>query len=122
MNKYKVNENVDCNGTSLIGYVDASYADLVAALGEPVSSCSVDYKVTTEWLLEDENGDPVTLYDYKQTSLYDPRLPSVEEFRTKPRHRWHIGGNDSLDLDGFKAWLEAGIKNAANKKPQLRLV
>lgn len=91
------------SGTSLQGRVDATFADLVAILGKP--HCSDRYKVSGEWTLENESGDVITLYDWKETNLYAEDLPSVEEFRASAiKHSFHVGArNKSIAL----AFIEA---------------
>jgi len=90
----------------------ASYEDLFAILGEPSKGDS--YKVSTEWIIRDNNnGDVWSLYDYKETNRYDLSLPSVESFRKKSSHGWHIGGTSSRFQD-LIAWLNSKI-NELNK-------
>jgi hypothetical protein len=80
-------------GTSLQGYLGASYADLVRLLGPP--NVPVDnYKTTTEWSLQYE-GAPITIYDYKATSAYGSGRPSPERFRALSKHNWHVGSDGS---------------------------
>lgn len=66
------------NGTSLQGYVTATYDELVAVFGKDGGSGD---KVTAEWVLQFDDGTVATIYDWKQyetpTGLYD----------------WHVGGN-----------------------------
>lgn len=98
----------DLSGTSLQHYVEASYKDLVALLGEP--SDSDGYKVSTEWnLTHEESGEPIALYDYKETHLYDPDLPSVEKFRALDSYEWHIGARSKQVARNFAAALEEAI-------------
>ena len=78
------------NGTSLRGYVTTSYAKLVGLLGEPNGQTD-DYKVSTEWVVT-YRGESYTIYDYKETNLYDEGAPTVEEFRAQSSYEWHIGG------------------------------
>jgi hypothetical protein len=84
------------NGTSLQGYVNASYRDLVAAFGEPARY--EDDKVQAEWVLRTADGVAVTVYDWK---TYAP----VETIR-----EWNVGGFDVIAVDvlraaGFRATL-----------------
>lgn len=82
--KFKVNNKIDAGGTHLQGYFSCSYAE------------SDGYKVSTEWVFT--SGSKVfTLYDYKETCLYDGDYPTVEEFREKPSHKWHVGGREKPD-------------------------
>lgn len=74
---------------SLIGYYTTSYRNLVSLFGKP--SDGGCYKVSTEWNVT-YKGKTYSIYDYKETNLYDEELPSVEEFRRLPYYTWHIGG------------------------------
>lgn len=100
----RIHENVDVNGTCLVGYVYATYADLVEKLGSPTCLGDIHDKTQAEWYLEFEaqNGDKVvaTLYDWKQ---YEEGIP-------QGRYDWHIGGHDPravnavADLLGTTGW------------------
>ncbi len=102
--KFKVNMNADVCGTCLQGYVSASFASLREKFGEP--SGSDGCKVSTEWSFESSTGQVVTLYDYKETALYDDSNPSVEDFRSLESYAWHIGARSKADADAFTAWLK----------------
>ena len=67
------------NGTSLSGYLDISYGELVLMFGRPQGP-TPDGKTTAEWLLIID-GHPVSIYNYK---------PNV--FKTQERD-WHVGGH-----------------------------
>jgi hypothetical protein len=93
-------------GTSLAGYLSASYKDLVKLLGRP--NCEGDgYKVSTEWVLT-FRGETFTLYDYKETRTYDRDLPSVQAFRRLPMFDWHIGAN-SKNVSAFRDAIGAAL-------------
>lgn len=77
------------NGTSLQGYVDTSYRDLVAAFGEP--ACYVNEKVQAEWVLRTADGHAVTIYDWKTGA-------PVETIR-----EWNVGGHDVIAVDVLRA-------------------
>ena len=104
---FKVNPNADACGTSFKGYIEASYSRLVELFGEP-QECD-GYKESGEWIFESENGDVVTLYDWKQTNLYDEDYPSISEFRSQPKAEFTIGGNDKTVANEFIAWLNAQL-------------
>lgn len=91
---------------SLIGYYTTSYAKLVEVFGSP--SESDGYKVSTEWGLTTDDGVSFSLYDYKETNLYDEDLPSVEEFRSLSSFGWHIGGWNGLE--SIKLYLDKKLK------------
>lgn len=99
------NQNAEITGTSLKGYIVASYSDLHKLFGE--SSCD-DYKVSTQWVLTYDDH-VVTLYDYKETNLYDDDLPSVEAFRAQPFYEWHIGAHSKIEAEAFKLWLKVKL-------------
>jgi hypothetical protein len=74
----------EANGTSLQGYVEAYYHQLVEVFGEPEGGGD---KTTVEWVLSFEDGTVATIYDWKEyetpTDLY----------------RWHIGGRNSRSVN-----------------------
>lgn len=81
-------------GTCLQGYVEASYEQLHKLFGEPLEHPD-PYKVSSEWIIQFDDGSIATIYDYKETNLYDSCGPSVEEFRALPLYSWHIGGTSA---------------------------
>lgn len=100
------------NGTCLLGEFTTSYLALRTLFGEP-NSVGDHYKVSTEWELTFE-GKTVTVYDWKETNLYDDHTaPSVEAFRERDSYGWHIGGNDKAVADRFILFLSTlleGVK------------
>lgn len=98
--EYKI-VNIDqgsSNGTSLQGYVEANYWDLVDKLGEPhYNQPSGDGKVNTEWELRfhvqfEEDGEIED--EYVEVTIYDWKEPNADVARTTPNYQWHVGGND----------------------------
>jgi hypothetical protein len=79
------------NGTSLMGYYRASYAELVEAFGPP--HFTNGDKTTAEWCFNIE-GTLVTLYDYKTGTtpegVYD----------------WHVGGKGRMAVAALNALIE----------------
>jgi hypothetical protein len=70
-------------GSSLKGYINCNYQDLVRVLGEPTYPlASGDDKVQKEWVVK-YNGEVFTVYDWK---TYDSgyTMNELDEF--------HIGG------------------------------
>jgi len=67
-----------------------TFFEIAAVFGLP-NNDGDDYKVTSEWKLEFEDGTIATIYDYKATEAYDGSYPSVENFR-HTKYEWHIGG------------------------------
>lgn len=109
----------EIGGTSLVGEFIARESELRALLGEPGEGDG--YKVSLEWygrVTEDEHTDMrgrvFTIYDWKETSLYDDALASPEHLRALdfPRE-WHIGGHDKrtaeLVLEALREALPADL-------------
>ena len=53
---------------------------------------SDDYKISREWICE-FNGNVFTVYDWKETSLYDERLPSPDAFWSGSEVELHVGSH-----------------------------
>lgn len=76
-----IRDSVCINGTSLQGYLQATYDELVEVFGKPHYGPDADEdKITCEWQMEYEDGTVATIYDYKT--------------RSTPfgLYQWHIGG------------------------------
>ena len=99
MENIKFEKSFNVNGTSLKGYITASYRQLVEMFGEPSFGASGDDKQTFSFVIgyeftdEDETGTGVfTLYDWKGSRPYDDN----QEFSI------NVGGksfNDSIVAD-----------------------
>jgi hypothetical protein len=77
------------DGTSLQGYIDATYFEIVYVFGEP-SSYVDDYNVNVEWIIQFDDGTIATIYNYKDGPKYgDPDCWS--DIKEKDSC-WHIGG------------------------------
>ena len=79
------------NGTTLQGYLQATYDTIVKILGTPTCGASGDNKTTCGWVLKDEDGKVATLYDWKTNTT--PLSP----------YNWHIGGFDDSAVLGVQA-------------------
>ena len=92
--------NVNTTGTSLVGTVRTTYADLVIAFGTPTSTLpDPNEKVNTEWVVEFydtywEEYITATIYNWK--TGYTP----VEGYE------WHVGGFDERALASVIAKLD----------------
>ena len=86
-------------GTYLQGLIEASYWDIVEALGVPIDGDG--YKVDWEWNLKFDDGLVATVYNYKSGPNYGyDRKP--EDIPT-----WHIGGDRLEVVDRIKNILTA---------------
>lgn len=78
--KIKVNDrNSNINFSGLVGYVEATYEELVEVLGEPDTDFD---KSTAHWTVEAPDGTVATIYDYKNYMT------------PVGKYDWHIGGHD----------------------------
>jgi hypothetical protein len=86
------------NGTSFHdSIVRASVNELIKVIGEPTYEDNTGKdKVNIEWVLEDDNGNVVTIYDYKEYRKigYDEKIV------------WHIGGKNKDITDNAKEEIE----------------
>ena len=92
------------NGTSLKGYVNVDYHDLVELFGNPMDGDG--YKVDAEWHVHVDNGKGdrafATIYNYKTGKSYlgEEGLP-VEDIKV-----WHVGGKTRASLDLLVDYME----------------
>lgn len=93
--------------TSLQGYVEATYDELLEAFGEPAHYDDSDNKVTTEFTIFTEDG-PIFLYDWKE---YD----RGEKCRSGLPYDWHVGGRNRLDTLTVERMLEDQGRNQAEE-------
>ena len=78
-------KEINLDMSSLRGYIEVSYADLVQAFGEPLQG---DYKTDAEWEIVFEDGTRVSIYNYKDGINYCGESGTP----TKDITDWHIGG------------------------------
>jgi hypothetical protein len=77
----KFTTQANANMTCLQGYVETTFAELVACFGPSEGSGD---KVTQNWALEFEDGTVATIYDWKTNmTIHGP-------------YHWHIGGHSNL--------------------------
>jgi len=66
-----------------------------------------DGKASTEWLIEDIRvGNPITIYDYKMTDIYEEGDMSLREFRELPDFEWHIGSCSTFDIKALGDFID----------------
>jgi hypothetical protein len=75
------------DGTSAVGTIRASYADLVATFGKPMRD-DIERKTDAEWQIKFDDGTRATIYNWKNGPNWwgDDGTP-VEQIT-----RWNIGG------------------------------
>lgn len=94
------------------GFV-TSYGRLVRGLGEPDQYDQEEgAKTLFEWTFKNaRTGKRVSIYDYKATSLYNPRYPTPEKFK-KLSHEWSISADDAAEAELF---ITALVNNIGGK-------
>ena len=81
-------ENANETGTSLQGYINATYSQLLEVLGKPTyDEPSGDDKVQLEWVIEFK-GNIFTIYDWKTGS---------REYTENELTEFNVGGTTSAD-------------------------
>lgn len=94
-------------GTFFQAHFRATYTELSNLLGLPIGSDG--YKVSTQWAVK-YYGQLFTIYDYKDTNLYDESYPSVQRFRNqKDPIYWNVGGTESAE--GFLYYLAGRLSS-----------
>jgi hypothetical protein len=88
----------EANGTSFHNStVRASVNELIEVVGKPTYENNIGQdKVNIEWVLEDDNGNVITIYDWKEYRKigYDEKI------------NWHIGGMEKDITDNAKEEIE----------------
>lgn len=108
---FKLTPEADINMSSRQLGTHFKPIDLIRLFGKPHQSD--EYKVSGEYIFTSGRGDIITLYDYKQTSLYDERLIKPEDFwRLKVLTAFHIGGYSQEVACAFNEWLDKKIEEA----------
>lgn len=95
MTTFKVNNELDSNGTSFHGVtIIADPGKLTRMLG--TSDMTDDHKVSKSWTCS-YKGNVFTIYDWKETSLYSSRLPSPDYFWSQREVEVHVGSRTTKE-------------------------
>jgi hypothetical protein len=114
VDEYKINPDIETSGTALYAEVMLKPIELLLVFGKPHTMDS--YKVSGEYMFEHtETGTPITLYDWKYTTLYDPEgIKPVDFWKLDEEVEFHIGSNNSMAY-GFDKWIKMTIENKLNQ-------
>ncbi len=85
----------NANGTSLQGYVNTTYANLVACFGEPDKNFD-DYKSDANWDITFADGVVATIYNWKDGKNY----AGADGLALADIREWHVGGFRGTDVAG----------------------
>ena len=100
----RINDYQRSNGSVLRATVSIPPDVVLHLFGQPDESDG--YKSSMEWLFEDEEGNVVSLYDWKSTNLYSSELPSPDVLLASPvSYEFHIGAHDYQTAQKFSDWL-----------------
>ena len=83
--EFYASHDINASGTSLQGYITTTQSDLIEVFGEPIRFEENTDKVTLEWIVQFDNGEIATIYDWKR---YEDGTPGMYEIC-----EYHIGGN-----------------------------
>ena len=97
------------DGTHLVGYLSASYSDLLEEFGEPTVGPSLDGKVQAEWEIGSSLG-AITIYDYK------------EEKPAELVTDWYVGGHSPAVLAVLAIRLAGGPFTVSHSAPDYSVV
>lgn len=78
----------------LAGYIEISYAELVAVLGEPITDWNDDSKTDAEWYIQFGSGTQATIYNYKDGRNY----MGLDGKDKEDIRDWHIGHGSKAAL------------------------
>ena len=105
--------NADINMTSLQGYINTSYDDLVRCFGEPTSDGDA-YKVDAEWELTFEDGTVATIYNWKNGRNYC----GMDGMDVEDITDWHVGGRNSRAVAHVEAAMREYLDRTCYKEPK----
>jgi len=90
------------NGTSLQGYIRASYEQLLKAFGRPHEGMSDGYKTDVEWAFEFADGTIATLYNWKNGKNYC----GSEGLELNDIYDWNVGGHSDKAVEKIKKLIK----------------
>lgn len=96
-----VNSDVPTFGTHKQGDLNCSYDEIVSALGFPIILVEQFSKSDYEWVIELDNGNVVTIYDWKIGKNYLGK----DGFDKEHIQWWSIGGTEKKDAEFVKRFI-----------------
>jgi len=92
MNVICETKNIDASGTSLIGYLNLKYNEIVSIFGKPIKLNGYN-KVEWEWVFK-LNDSILTIYNWKD----GPGYTGNKKIKASDITDWHVGGKYKYDL------------------------
>lgn len=100
---FKLSQDADTNGSHRQSEIYVSPAKLIEKFGEPIESDG--YKVSGEYVFDNDEGEVFTLYDWKATTLYDDYGVTPSDFwQEQSAVQFNIGGK--TNAFDFVDWLK----------------
>ena len=99
MNVICETKNIDASGTSLIGYLNLTYNEIVSIFGKPIKLNGYN-KVEWEWVFK-LNDSILTIYNWKD----GPGYTKDKKIKPKDISDWHVGGKYNYDLKILKDYI-----------------
>lgn len=94
------NKNINACGTSLIGYLNMTYDEIVFIFGNPIRLKGGDNKVEWEWVFK-LNDTVLTIYNWKN----GPSYTGKRTIKARDIKDWHVGGRHTYDLKILKDYI-----------------
>lgn len=91
---------ISIGNTSLQGYVQANFSDLVELFGTQMDGD--EYKTDAEWWVKFDDGVVATIYNYKDGINY---MGEEEGIPTEEITNWHVGGKTNEAFRRVKSLL-----------------
>jgi hypothetical protein len=92
-------QEIEWKPTCLKGYINTTYANLIAKLGQP-NVKSDGYKTDAEWWLITPAG-MMTIYNYKDGTNY----LGAEGLKVSEITDWHVGGEVNVEAEEVLKWI-----------------
>ena len=83
---------------TLLGAINASYDDLVAAFGKPIEGDG--YKTEVVWAVDLTTEISVQIYNYKNSRTYDKANPRIQDV-----NEWSVDGTQSDAIEWVRGML-----------------
>ena len=94
--------SINCNMSSLVGYIEADYIELIAIFGAPTPEFD-DLKSDAEWHIKFDDDTIATIYNYKNGRNY----LGAQANHVRDIKNWHVGGYSEKALILVQSLLDA---------------
>ena len=108
---FKITNDTDTNfgGTYQVALIKANFKDLENLFGPAHEDDN--HKVSGVWYFVDDDNNIITVYDWKQTTLYDASRYTIEQFRNLEVAEFSVGSNSNETANLFNEWLQPQLSS-----------